>query len=407
LTLFFFNMGSQLSPEERVALIKKNLQEILQPELIDEIVIKQQRELVMYWGTATTGRPHCGYFVPVLKIAEFLKAGVRMKILLADVHAFLDAMKAPIELVEERAKYYKFCITSLLQAVQVPIDKLEFVLGSSYQYSSDYMRDLLKLTTVVSEHDSKKAGSEVVKQEKDAKLSGLIYPLMQALDEEYLGVDAQFGGVDQRKIFTLAIESLPKIGYRDRIHLMNPMVPGLQGGKMSASEPDSKIDLLDPPDVVRKKLKKAFAEPKIVEGNGLIAFVKYVLLPAGALKHGEPYFAVPQREGEPLVYRDIEKLQNDYANDVVSPQTLKPAIAEALVELLTPIQKAFQESKEWQENEKKAYPPPEDKKKVKKVKDKGSRYPGGAKGEPSNAPDTNETTAQELEKLKLEPKPKE
>lgn len=26
----------------------------------------------------------------------------------------------------------------------------------------------------------------------------------QALDEEYLKVDAQFGGVDQRKIFTLA-----------------------------------------------------------------------------------------------------------------------------------------------------------------------------------------------------------
>lgn len=28
----------------------------------------------------------------------------------------------------------------------------------------------------------------------------------QALDEEYLKVDAQFGGVDQRKIFTFAEE---------------------------------------------------------------------------------------------------------------------------------------------------------------------------------------------------------
>lgn len=28
--------------------------------------------------------------------------------------------------------------------------------------------------------------------------------LSQALDEEYLKVDAQFGGVDQRKIFTFA-----------------------------------------------------------------------------------------------------------------------------------------------------------------------------------------------------------
>jgi hypothetical protein len=53
-----------------------------------------------------------------------------------------------------------------------------------------------------------------------------MYPLLQALDEEYLKVDAQFGGVDQRKIFTFAKEFLPKLGYAERIHMMNPMVPG-------------------------------------------------------------------------------------------------------------------------------------------------------------------------------------
>jgi tyrosyl-tRNA synthetase len=57
-------------------------------------------------------------------------------------------------------------------------------------------------------------------------LSGLLYPGLQALDEEYLGVDAQFGGVDQRKIFTYAEKYLPSLGYAKRAHLMNPMVPG-------------------------------------------------------------------------------------------------------------------------------------------------------------------------------------
>ena len=45
----------------------------------------------------------------------------------------------------------------------------------------------------------------------------------QALDEEYLKCDAQFGGVDQRKIFTFAEKYLPHLGYQKRIHLMNPM----------------------------------------------------------------------------------------------------------------------------------------------------------------------------------------
>ena len=53
-----------------------------------------------------------------------------------------------------------------------------------------------------------------------------------SLDEEYLKVDAQFGGVDQRKIFALAKEVLPRVGFRERAHLMNPMIPGLQGGKI-------------------------------------------------------------------------------------------------------------------------------------------------------------------------------
>ena len=237
--------------------------------------------------------------------------------------------------------------------------------------------DLLRMCTIVTEHDAKKAGAEVVKQVDSATLSGLIYPLMQALDEQYLGVDAQFGGVDQRKIFTLAKDVLPKLGYKERAHLMNPMVPGLAGGKMSSSDPDSKIDVLDAPAVVTKKLKKAFAVPKEVEGNGILSFVEYVLLPAGILRSGTPRFVVERREGEPLVYEDISKMHQDYKEDILTPQLLKAAVTKALNELLEPVQAAFNASKEWQEIQEKAYPPPPaEEKKVKVKKDRGTRFPG-------------------------------
>ena len=270
-------------------------------------------------GTATTGRPHCGYFVAMVKVAHFLQAGCRVKMLLADIHGFLDNLKAPIELVKFRAEYYKYVVTALLKSVNVPTERLEFVLGSSYQLSAKYTMDLFRLSSVVTEHDAKKAGAEVVKQVENATLSGLIYPLMQALDEEHLGVDAQFGGVDQRKIFTLAAEQLPKVGYKERAHLMNPMVPGLAGGKMSSSDPDSKIDILDTADVVKKKLKKAYAVPKEVEGNGILSFVEYVLLPVAQLKFGKGQFTVERREGEgePLVYDNIQAVKDDYMSDKV------------------------------------------------------------------------------------------
>lgn len=37
--------------------------------------VLQERELKVYWGTATTGKPHVAYFVPMSKIADFLRAG--------------------------------------------------------------------------------------------------------------------------------------------------------------------------------------------------------------------------------------------------------------------------------------------------------------------------------------------
>lgn len=166
-------------------------------------------------GTATTGRPHCAYFVPAIKIAQLLAAGCEVTILLADIHAFLDNLKAPIEMVDHRATFYRHTITAVLEAVGVKTDKLKFVLGSSYQKSAEYVMDVYRLASVVSENDARRASAEIVKQSNNPPLSGLLYPVLQILDEEYLKVDCQFGGMDQRKLFIAAKEWLPKIGYKE------------------------------------------------------------------------------------------------------------------------------------------------------------------------------------------------
>ena len=62
-------------------------------------------------------------------------------------------------------------------------------------------------------------------------------------------------------------------------HRLSIIVPGLTGAKMSSSELDSKIDLLDEPEVVKAKLKRAFCEPGKVENNGVLAFCKYAIFP--------------------------------------------------------------------------------------------------------------------------------
>ncbi|KAF7293223.1 Tyrosine--tRNA ligase [Mycena chlorophos] len=378
-------------------------------DLIRAILAEEGRTLKGYFGTATTGRPHIGYFVPLTKISDFLQAGVEMTILFADIHAFLDNMKAPIELVGHRVKYYQALLRAVFKSLGIPQSKLKFALGSDYQLSKEFNMDNYRLCATVTEHDAKKAGAEVVKQVDSALLSGLLYPGLQALDEQYLGVDFQFGGVDQRKIFTFAELYLPRLGYTKRAHLMNAMVPGLAGGKMSSSDPNSKIDFLDSPEAVKKKIKAAFCEEGTVEGNGVLAFVEAVLIPISKLRienlrsngaildeplqpfvaEGAPegtVFSIARDEkfGGPMHYASYAELRNSFASKALHPGDLKQAVAASINKLLDPIRKAFEDDKEWQEIEKLAYPDPNAKVVKKPKKEKVYHPPPPGKGKNAN-----------------------
>ncbi|KAK8795494.1 hypothetical protein WA158_000151 [Blastocystis sp. Blastoise] len=329
-------IGSKLTPEEKYELITRNLQEVEGGEEL--LSILKKRDVKIYWGTAPTGKPHIGYFVPMTKIADFLSAGCEVTVLFANLHAYLDNMKSTWEQLKSRTAYYEEVIKGMLRSVGVPLDKLKFVRGTDYQLSEAYTLDVYKLSSLVSSHDAKKAGAEVVKQVENPALSGLLYPELQALDEQYLDVDIQFGGVDQRKIFMFANKYLPKIGYKRRIHLMNTMVPGLTGDKMSSSVENSKIDLLDTPKAVSNKIKGAFCEPGNTDTNGVMAFAIHVLFNLVKL----PYtINRPEKYGGKIEYATKEALLEDYKNGILSPQDLKLSVTDYLNALLDPIRAKF------------------------------------------------------------------
>jgi tyrosyl-tRNA synthetase len=176
---------------------------------------------------------------------------------------------------------------------------------------------------------------------------------------------------------------------------------------MSSSDPDSKIDFLDPPDAVRRKIKKAFCEEGNVADNGVLAFVEAVLIPISELRleratrkasngssgpgpgldgkvvgadeqtpfvsEGAPpgtVFSVHRDEkyGGSMHFSTYDTLRDAFEKRDVHPTDLKKAVADALVSLLAPIRKRFEESKEWQEVTELAYPPPVSEKKKKKVR---------------------------------------
>lgn len=66
----------------------------------------------------------------------------QVTILFADLHAYLDNMKAPWELLELRVQYYEQVIKAMLESIGVPLDKLKFVKGTDYQLSRSVLSRL-------------------------------------------------------------------------------------------------------------------------------------------------------------------------------------------------------------------------------------------------------------------------
>ena len=325
-----------MNKEEKIDLINRNLQEIIGLDELEEKISKK-KEISIYWGTMPTGSISIAYFFPMLKVADFLKAGCKVKILLADLHAALDSV--PWEILEKRYAYYEEAIKSILKTIGVDIKKLEFVKGSDIQLDKKYYNDMLKLSTITSLHDAKKSASEVVKniEGDNAKLSGLIYPLMQALDEEYLKVDAQFGGMDQRKIMVYARENLPKIGYKPRIEMLNPIIRGLVGEKMSSSIESTKIDLLEEKEKVIKKIKEA----EFIEGNvenGVMALLKYFIFMMKKDKEEKLVIRRPVKFGGDKEYKDYESLEKEVLAKKIHPLDVKNSLANELNKILARLQ---------------------------------------------------------------------
>lgn len=148
-----------------------------------------------------------------------------------------------------------------------------------------------------------------------------------------------------------ARENLPRIGYKKRIHLMNVLIPGLdQTGQMSASAPNSsKIDFDDSDDIIRKKIKNAYSVDGEIANNGLLAILKYIIF------RRIPEFVVerPAKWGGRLIYKTYDLVEKAFVEGELVSADLKPALADELIRLITPLRYAINLNRELLE---KAYP---------------------------------------------------
>ncbi len=321
----------------KIDLIKRNSVEITTEDELNNL-IKSKKNPTAYLGAAPTGKVHIGYFLQAAKIKDLVESGMNFKYLLADIHAYLDDRKSPMELTKARSRYYKEAMTAILKSLNVDTKKIKFVLGSSFQKKSDYIFDLYSLMGKVKVKRALRASSEVVRQVENPDLGSLNYALMQAIDVHHIGADIALSGIDQRKIYMLAREEVKSLGHNKPICIFLPLI-GLNqdGSKMSASDKNKVITIHDSIKSMRKKINSSYCPEKNIESNGLLDIVKFIILPV----ENEFIISRNPKFGSNSKYNNIDDIYKDYKSGNIHPADLKNSVSNYFEKYFITIQKHF------------------------------------------------------------------
>ncbi|TKR27766.1 tyrosine--tRNA ligase [Natronomonas salsuginis] len=321
---------------ERTELVTRFTQEVIEEAEVAAL-FEGETEPTAYIGYAPTGEMHIGHFTTMRKLADFIDAGIDVTVLVADLHAHLDDAKSPFGLLDARSDYYQTAIESMIAAAGGDPEGVSFVRGTEFQLEEPYTLDLYRMLAETTLSRAQRAGSEVVRQSDNPKLGGLVYTLMQALDVAALDADIAYGGIDQRGIYMLAREQLPAHGYDKPTCVFAPLLSGLSGGKMSASEAGSKINLTDDDDDVADKINGAYCPAGETEENGVLEYLRYLVFPIFGERDQQFVIERPEEYGGDLVYDDYDALEDDFVSGELHPADLKPAASAAISDVIDPV----------------------------------------------------------------------
>jgi tyrosyl-tRNA synthetase len=289
-----------------------------------------------YVGYEPSGVLHVGHMLTANKLIDLQEAGFEVVVLLADVHAYLND-KGTFEEIRETAERMR----AQFLAYGLDDTQTEFVYGSEYQFDREYVLDLHALELETSLSRAERAMSEI--QSGDTvTVSQAVYPLMQALDIEYLDLDLAVGGMEQRKVHMLARDVLPKVGYEAPTCLHTPLIADLDTGvgKMSSSAGVT-ISMEDSTEDIEEKVAGAFCPPTRdpepdedgrERENPVLQLFEYHVFP----RFDGVVVERPEQYGGNLTYDDYESLAADVESGDLHPADAKGALATYLDRLVAP-----------------------------------------------------------------------
>ncbi len=359
--------------EEIIRLVEKPpTEELLTRERLKEY-LESGVKLKHYIGFEISGFVHLGTgIVTMQKIADLQRAGIKTTVFLADYHSWINKkLGGDLETIKRVAGgYFKEALRISLEAVGGDPDRVEYVMGSELyeklglSYFEKVLRVSMKTTLARIRRSITIMGRRMG---ESISFAQLIYVPMQVADIFAMNINLAHGGMDQRKAHVIAIDVGDEFGYKPvamHHHLLmglkitedqwkkivearekgrrEELEEGIIDVKMSKSKPETAIFIHDEPEIIRRKIRKAYCPPKITTYNPVFEIGKYVVAP-WLERLGREIILVNKKTGEEKTYQSWSMLEKDYVEGKIHPLDLKNMVAEYLVEMLEPARKYFLE----------------------------------------------------------------
>ena len=360
-----------MTTEEKMKLITRNCQEVLTEEDL-KTLIESGKTINHYIGFEISGLVHLGTgLMSMGKIADFLKAGIKCKIFLADFHSFLNnKLGAKWEAIRWASEnYIKQALIASLKCFGVDENQVEFVSGKDlYEKNPIHWQNFMEIGKQVTLSRNLRSISIMgKKQGNEVDMATLFYPPLQVADIVTMNINLAHAGMDQRKAHVIARDAIKKIpgDHQTPVAIHQNLIAGLTGPdttttpdkdgeitaeeslKMSKSKPNSAIFVHDTPDEIRNKIKKAYGPPKVTEFNPLLNWVKTLIFwgeETGGTACRQAGFTIerPEKFGGNKTYTRYTDIVTDYASGELFPLDLKNAIADWLIKKLEPARTYFE-----------------------------------------------------------------
>ena len=226
-------------PKKVDALLSRGVAEAIVKEKLREKLLSGKRLRVKLGIDPTSPDLHLGRSIPLLKLRDFQELGHTVVFIVGDFTAVIgdtsdkDAERPMLSqgVIEKNEKSYRAQVGKLLDLSQAEFRyNSEWLAPLTYRQIGEHA-DLFS----VSDFTAREVIARRLKEGKRVSLREVLYPLMQGYDSVAVKADVELGGLDQKFNLLAGRTMQEKYGQTPQDILMNPLIDGLDGRKMSSS----------------------------------------------------------------------------------------------------------------------------------------------------------------------------